>query len=236
MSKKGAGSHLSEAKVRTVVEAGKALGVEVAPREFPEGTRSAANAARAIGVDVGAIVKSLLFAVDGEAVVALVSGANLLDEGKLATAAGGTSAWREDADTVREVTGFPVGGVPPFGHRQPLRTFVDEDLTRYDEVWAAAGTVSVNFSIEPGALVRATGGTVYDLARRQRVSALTRSLRSLRSAESIELRPTGEAGSTYAAPCCEPAGDAAADGAGSRLETPMCAVGGPSGASGSPTT
>jgi prolyl-tRNA editing enzyme YbaK/EbsC (Cys-tRNA(Pro) deacylase) len=117
-------------------------------------------------VDVGAIVKSLLFAVDGEAVVALVSGANLLDEAKLASAAGGASAWREDADTVREVTGFPVGGVPPFGHRQPLRTFVDEDLVTYDEVWAAAGTASVNFSIAPDALVRATGGTVCHLARR----------------------------------------------------------------------
>ena len=154
------------AKVRTVVEAGKALGVEVAPREFPQGTRSAADAARAIGVDVGAIVKSLLFAVDGEPVVALVSGANLLDEAKLAAVAGGSAAWREDADTVREVTGFPVGGVPPFGHRLPLRTFVDEDLVSYDEVWAAAGTASVNFAITPDALVRATGGMVRDLARR----------------------------------------------------------------------
>jgi Cys-tRNA(Pro) deacylase len=152
-------------RVRAVVEAGKALDVEVAPREFPEGTRSAADAARAIGVDVGAIVKSLLFAVDGEAVVVLVSGANRLDEAKLAAAAGGRSAWRHDADTVREVTGFPVGGVPPFGHRQPLRTFVDAELMGYDEVWAAAGTASVNFSVHPDALVRATGGTVCDLAR-----------------------------------------------------------------------
>ena len=140
--------------------------MEVAPHEFPQGTRSAADAARAIGVDVGAIVKSLVFAVDGEAVVALVSGANRLDEAKLASAAGGTSAWREAADTVREVTGFPVGGVPPFGHRQPLRTFVDEDLVRHPEVWAAAGTASVNFCVAPRALVRATGGRVCDLARR----------------------------------------------------------------------
>ena len=153
-------------RVRAVVEAGKALGVDVAPREFPEGTRSAADAARAIGVDEGAIVKSLLFAVDGEAVVALVSGANLLDEAKLAAVAGGASAWREDADTVRDLTGFSVGGVPPFGHRLPLRTFVDADLLGYPEVWAAAGTASVNFAITPDALVRATGGTVCDLARR----------------------------------------------------------------------
>jgi Cys-tRNA(Pro) deacylase len=152
--------------VRQVVEAGKALGVDVHAREFSQGTRTAADAAAAIGVELGQIVKSLVFAVDDEVVVALVSGDNMLDESKLADAAGGAEAWREDADTVRETTGFPVGGVPPFGHREPLRVFVDEDLLGYDEVWAAAGTPHVNFPISPTALVRATGGTVCDLARR----------------------------------------------------------------------
>lgn len=153
--------------VRQVVEAGKALGVDVHAREFPQSTRTAADAAEAIGVDLGQIVKSLVFGVDGgEVVVALVSGDNMLDERKLAKAAGADQAWREDADTVRETTGFPVGGVPPFGHREPLRVFVDEDLLGYDEVWAAAGTPHCNFPISPTALVRATGGTVCDLARR----------------------------------------------------------------------
>ena len=152
--------------VRQVVEAGKALGVDVHAREFSQGTRTAADAAAAIGVELGQIVKSLVFAVDDEVVVALVSGENMLDEAKLADAAGGCEAWREDADTVRETTGFPVGGVPPFGHREPLRVFVDEDLLSYDEVWAAAGTPHVNFPITPTALLRATGGTVCDLARR----------------------------------------------------------------------
>jgi Cys-tRNA(Pro) deacylase len=152
--------------VRRVVEAGRALGVEVRAREFNSGTRTAADAAGAIGVEPGQIVKSLVFAVDGEVVVALVAGDNLLDEAKLAKAAGGDRAWREDVDTVRETTGFPVGGVPPFGHRETLRVFVDEDLLGYQEVWAAAGTPSVNFAISPEALVRATGGTVCDLARR----------------------------------------------------------------------
>ncbi len=152
--------------VRLVVEAGKALGVDVHAREFPQGTRTAADAAEAIGVELGQIVKSLVFAVDNEVVVALVSGENLLDEHKLAKAAGGFEAWREDADTVRETTGFPVGGVPPFGHREPLRVFVDENLLSYDELWAAAGTPHVNFPITPTALLRATGGTVCDLARR----------------------------------------------------------------------
>ena len=151
--------------VRAVVEAGRALGLDIHPRDFPDGTRSAADAAMAIGVDLGQIVKSLVFAVDGEAVVALVSGDNLLDENKLADVAGGERAWREDADTVRDATGFPVGGVPPFGHREPLRVFIDEDLLTFEELWAAAGTPHCNFSITPDELVRATGGAVCDLAQ-----------------------------------------------------------------------
>ena len=151
--------------VKAVVEAGNLLGITVRPREFPESTRTAVDAALAIGVDLGQIVKSLVFCVDGEVVVALMSGSNHLDEAKLATAAGGDRAWREDAETVREATGFPVGGIPPFGHREPLRVFVDDDLLQYDEVWAAAGTPHVNFAVTPDALVRGTGGVVCDLAR-----------------------------------------------------------------------
>jgi Cys-tRNA(Pro) deacylase len=151
--------------VRAVVEAGKVHGLDIHPRDFPDGTRSAADAAMAIGVDLGQIVKSLVFAVDGEAVVALVSGDNLLDEGKLASCAGGDRAWREDANTVREATGYPVGGVPPFGHHEPLRVFIDEDLLEYDELWAAAGTPHTNFAVSPTELVRVTGGVVCDLAQ-----------------------------------------------------------------------
>src|SRR5437764_14092337 len=106
---------------RAVVEAGKALGLDIHPRDFADGTRSAADAALAIGVDLGQIVKSLVFAVDGEVVIALVSGDNQLDERKLAEAAGGQSAWREAADTARAATGYTIGGVPRFGHHEPLR-------------------------------------------------------------------------------------------------------------------
>ena len=130
------------------------------------GTPTQADAALALGVDLRQIVKSLVFCVDGEVVIALVSGDNRLDEAKLARCAGGDEAWREDADTVREATGFPVGGVPPFGHREPLRVFVDEDLLGYEELWAAAGTCHHNFCIAPDTLVRVTGGTVCDLALR----------------------------------------------------------------------
>jgi len=152
-----------------VVEAARALGLEITTRRFPEGTKTAQDAANAIGVSVGQIVKSLVFAVDGEIVMAYVSGANQLDEKKLAAAAGGAKCSRVDADAVREATGFPIGGVPPFGHATQLRIFIDPDLSQYDGVndmvWAAAGTWNDNFAIAPNELVRVSGGVVTDLKR-----------------------------------------------------------------------
>src|SRR4051812_34133764 len=151
--------------VAPVVAAASAAGVAIQPREFAEGTRTAADAAAAIGVPVGAIVKSLVFLVDEAPVVALVSGDNQLDESKLAAAFGGSACRRPDADTVRDATGFPIGGIPPFGYRQPLPVFVDLDLLGFDEVWAAAGTPHINFSITASDLVAVSGATTADLAR-----------------------------------------------------------------------
>ena len=151
--------------VLRVVEAGRALGLEIMTRRFPEGTKTAQDAANAIRVSVGQIVKSLVFGVDGEIVMAYVSGANQLDEKKLAIAAGGTKCSRVDANAVREATGFPIGGVPPFGHKTQLRVFIDPDLLQYDEVWAAAGTWNDVFPIAPNDLVRASGAVVTDLKR-----------------------------------------------------------------------
>ncbi len=148
-----------------VVEAARALGLEIVPRRFPDGTKTAADAAAAIGVELGQIVKSLIFAVDGEVVLAYVSGSNQLDEKKLALAAGGLKCTRVDADVVRQATGFPIGGVPPFGHATQLRVFVDPDLLQYDEVWAAAGTWNDNFGAAPADIVRVSGGVVTDLKR-----------------------------------------------------------------------
>lgn len=153
------------ANVRRVVDAAAARGLAIEPRRFPDGTKTAADAAAAIGVEVGQIVKSLIFAVDGEVVLAYVSGANQLDESKLAAAAGGLTCTRVDADTVRAATGFPIGGVPPFGHATHLRVFIDPDLLQYDEVWAAAGTWNDVFGIEPHQLVEASGGLVVELKR-----------------------------------------------------------------------
>jgi len=148
-----------------VVSAAKERGLEIATKCFPEGTKTAADAAAAIGVSVGQIVKSLVFGVDGEIVMALVSGSNQLDEKKLAAAAGGAKCARVDADAVRDATGYPIGGVPPFGHSTQLRVFVDPDLLQYDEVWAAAGTWNDNFGAAPADIVRVAGGVVTDLKR-----------------------------------------------------------------------
>jgi Cys-tRNA(Pro) deacylase len=147
------------------VQAAKERGLEITTRRFPEGTKTAQDAANAIGVSLGQIVKSLVFAVDGEIVMAFVSGANQLDEKKLAQAAGGLKCSRVDADAVREATGFPIGGVPPFGFEKKLRIFIDPDLLTYDEVWAAAGTWNDVFPIAPNDLVRASGGVVTNLKR-----------------------------------------------------------------------
>ena len=149
-----------------VVQAGAARGLTIEPRRFPEGAKTAADAAAAIGVQIGQIVKSLVFGVDGRLVLAYVSGANQLDEQKLAAAAGGTKCARVDADTVREATGFPIGGVPPFGHTTHLQVFIDPELLQYEEVWAAAGTWHDVFGIEPHKLVEASEGLVTDLKRR----------------------------------------------------------------------
>lgn len=148
-----------------VVEAARALGLEITPRRFPDGTKTAADAAAAIGVELGQIVKSLIFAVDGEVVLAYVSGSNQLDEKKLALAAGGLKCARVDADVVRQATGFPIGGVPPLGLATQLRIFIDPDLLKYDEVWAAAGTWNDVFPIDPKVLQRAASGVVVDLRR-----------------------------------------------------------------------
>ena len=151
--------------VARVVAAASDLGLTIEPRRFADGAKTAVDAANSIGVEVGQIVKSLIFAVDGEIVLAYVSGSNQLDERRLAAAAGGIQCSRVDADTVRAVTGFPIGGVAPFGSKTPLRVFVDPDLLQYDEVWAAAGTWHDVFSIAPSDLVAAGGGEVVDLKR-----------------------------------------------------------------------
>lgn len=127
-------------------------GFEMDIRVFPEGTKTAEDAAAAIGCPVSAIVKSLVFVLIGsdaseEPVVALIPGDLRLDTVKLADAAGTTGSRRATLDEARDATGFAVGGTPPFGHSTPLRVFADHRLRRNDPVWAAAGTPTTVFPI-----------------------------------------------------------------------------------------
>ena len=140
------------------------VGSDFEVREFPESTRTADEAAAAIGCEVGQIVKSLLFraAESGRPVLVLASGANRVDTAKLGAALG-EAVGRADADFVRAKTGFAIGGVPPVGHLEPPVAFIDPDLLGHDEVWAAAGTPNAVFRLAPAALVALTGGRVLDL-------------------------------------------------------------------------
>ena len=148
--------------VRRVLDAAAAAGLELELVEYPQGTRTAVAAAEAVGCEVGQIVKSLIFDLDGEIVLALTSGSNRVDPEALAELAGADRCGRADADRVRQVTGFAIGGVPPFGHAQPLRAFFDRALAEHDVVWAAAGTPRHVFPIDPEVLRTVSGATIGD--------------------------------------------------------------------------
>jgi prolyl-tRNA editing enzyme YbaK/EbsC (Cys-tRNA(Pro) deacylase) len=150
--------------VARVVAAAHAAGVEIAVRRFPQGTRTATDAARAVGCDVAQIVKSLVFMADGRPILALVSGVNRADPARLAAVTGAARVERATGDEARVATGFAIGGVPPFGAQGELSVVVDEDLLRHDVVWAAAGLPDAVFPIAPDELVRATGGRVAGIA------------------------------------------------------------------------
>jgi prolyl-tRNA editing enzyme YbaK/EbsC (Cys-tRNA(Pro) deacylase) len=133
------------------------LGLDAEVAELADSTRTAPEAAAAVGCELGAIVKSLVFrgASSGEAVLVLVSGDRRADEAALARALG-EPVERADADWVREVTGYAIGGVPPIGHPAPVRTLMDDGLERFEVVWAAAGTPRTVFPIAPDELARVT--------------------------------------------------------------------------------
>jgi prolyl-tRNA editing enzyme YbaK/EbsC (Cys-tRNA(Pro) deacylase) len=150
--------------VAKVVEAARTLGLAILPRMMPASTRTAQEAAAACGCDVAQIVKSLLFtgAASGRSYLLLVSGANRVDE-KAAKATLGEALKRPDAEAVRAITGFAIGGVPPLGHATASSVWLDEDLMRFETVWAAAGHPSAVFPVDPRALQRATGASTAKL-------------------------------------------------------------------------
>jgi prolyl-tRNA editing enzyme YbaK/EbsC (Cys-tRNA(Pro) deacylase) len=129
--------------------------------EFTESTRTAQDAARQAGCELGQIVKSLIFRgqTSGKAILVLTSGTNRVDEAAFGRHAG-EAIGRADADFVRSATGYAIGGVPPVGHAQPVETYMDEDLLQYPLVWCAAGTPNAIFEIRSDELPRITGAKV----------------------------------------------------------------------------
>ncbi|MFF8992287.1 YbaK/EbsC family protein [Streptomyces sp. NPDC014983] len=144
----------------------KELGLEEVlgrARRFPEGTRTAVEAAEAIGCELGQICKSLVFAADGAPVLVLMDGASRVDVERVREELGVRKVGRADAQVVREVTGYAIGGVPPFGHRTRTRVLADRSLLAHDVVWAAAGTPYAVFPMEPKELVTHAGATLVDV-------------------------------------------------------------------------
>ena len=145
------------------LEAAEVLGHPVEVRRVPQGTKTAEDAARAIGCDVGQIVKSLVFVAGDRPVLALTSGANRVETVRLAELAGAAEARRASPEEARAATGYAVGGTPPFGHPERVRTFLDRDLLAHQEVWAAAGTPDSVFRTTPAELQRTCHAEVVDL-------------------------------------------------------------------------
>ncbi len=150
--------------IARVTRAAADAGLQIEVRRFPEETRTAADAARAVGCEVGQIVKSLVFVADGTPVVALVSGAHQLDTERLGGAMGASHVRRATGDEARTATGFAIGGVPPLGHASPLPVLIDRHLLEHELVWAAAGLPDAVFPAEPRALATAAAARVADLA------------------------------------------------------------------------
>ncbi|MFJ5733497.1 YbaK/EbsC family protein [Streptomyces paradoxus] len=135
-------------------------------RRFPDATRTAAEAAAAIGCELSQICKSLIFAADGVPVLVLMDGASLVDLELVRKELGADKVTRAKVDVVRETTGYAIGGVPPFGHRTRTRVLADRSLLEHDVVWAAAGTPYAVFPMAPEDLVAHADGTLVDVRER----------------------------------------------------------------------
>lgn len=158
----------SHPALQRVRDAAARKGVQVDIQVFSDSTHTAAEAAAAVGAELGQIVKSLVFVapteVRLEAVVALVSGSNRVDIARLAAVTGLSSLRRATANEATEMTGFTIGGIPPFAHKRPLRVIMDPDLGRFPVVWAAAGTPNAVFAVPPGTLRSLANATVAPIA------------------------------------------------------------------------
>ena len=138
-------------------------GIETQVVRLPESTRTAPDAARAVGCEVGAIVKSLLFLADGEPVLVMCAGDRKVDTGQLASYLGVAGVTMAPVDDVRRITGYAIGGVPPLGHATPVRTIMDRSLLRWPQVYAAAGAHDALFPADPHLLLQATGAELVEV-------------------------------------------------------------------------
>jgi len=152
---------MARGDVRFVKQA-RARGVDVQLSVFPEGTRTAADAAASIGCAVAQIAKSIVLVADGRPVVAITSGDNRVDVKRVAGALGAAAVRMAKADEARDATGYAIGGVPPFGYDEPVDGLFDRDLLRFDVIYAAAGTPDAVFPIAPDRLVEVSGAKVAD--------------------------------------------------------------------------
>jgi prolyl-tRNA editing enzyme YbaK/EbsC (Cys-tRNA(Pro) deacylase) len=145
-------------KVQTAIQG---AGMQLVVVELPDSTRTATEAAQAIGCLVGQIAKSIVFqtVTNQRPILVIASGSNRVNEAVIAEHIGEQIS-KANADFVQQRTGFVIGGVPPFGHNEPLETFIDQDLLQYQEIWAAAGTPHAVFRLTPGDLLRLTSGVV----------------------------------------------------------------------------
>lgn len=139
-------------------------GLEIDAHEFPEGTKTAADAAEAIGCDVAQIASSIVMVADGELVVVITSGANRVSETKVGGLVGADDVRTANPDEISETLGWSIGGVPPVCHETDVPVYLDETLTEFDEVWAAAGTPQAVFPIAPDRLRSLADATVADVA------------------------------------------------------------------------
>ncbi len=155
---------MAHPNAQRVQAAAAAAGAEVEIRELPVSTRTAAEAAAALGVAVGQIAKSLIFLAGGRPVMVVASGANRVGEAKVSARFGGAPITRADADAVRAATGYPIGGVSPAGLDRALPVLVDRTLAAYDVVWVAAGTPNAVFPTTFDQLLQISSGEPADVA------------------------------------------------------------------------
>ena len=159
------------ASTQRVIDAGADLGLDIQIHHFPEGTRTAADAAAAIGCELGAIVKSIVVSADRAPAVVLTSGVNRVDLRKVAAALGAETVGKADAAAAREATGYSIGGTAPFGHPRRVPMLFDRDLLAYDTVWAAGGTPDTVFPVSPSDLLDATDAVLADVREESSGSA-----------------------------------------------------------------